>query len=1062
MAKVDIGKLINTFNQKNTDKSASNVKVTNFSDLVNGKGGNNGQGVSMEDLGKAFSGAGADIKAGGANAKSAIISAAAQMTSNMVTSSLKFAEQMSNCNTAIRLAEIQLQKIQNKFKNDIDKIDLEAGFKQKMLHLETYMKNTENLMRASFQSLIQGINEGTWAAYDALLEARKAEELKIIESERIEQQRILDIKKRESQYSFETMKAENDIRRAEMEKTKAKVGAGTGFVGGVGEVAMQAPIPWVAILGAALKSTADIVNSSVEAHQTFVKNRLKLSEASAELSMEYFQQIAEMNGIILDNETNIKKAWTEYEFTMKKIAADLAKGIEGYVREFNDAATKFVSLYGYVGGELEKMKRADIFGGVTKWAVKHKITQDEIISNQSAYQTTTGRNVRLNEFDVAMASFINKYTGDSGYAGKISSELQAFNKSIVDSGRLIANRMASLERSGLSGRKYAQDIAKYINLANKYNFKGGTEGLAKMVEYAQKTKFNMDSLSGSLDKFSSNDISSVLEASARLNVLGGNAALFSDPIGMMHDALNDPDAFAKRITSMFSEYGRFNTATGEMKYDEIATRMMAVIAEQTGMSVEDMRKINNEAEKRRQIEGQMSGKGFAGDQLDFLIANSFWDKKTGKWTASLGGGGTVALEDLTDKMIDKVMPQTTEDRMEQITWSVTEISHDIGAFLGQSEKERFKDQDNRLMQTQGFYDGMMAEFNKRMDISTSVIKQAMNLLAGVDENGNGISMREAVMKSSQDATTALEKLPGITQEQMKKLADNTSFQTLENLVRDIKNKLCGTDETDYKKLYDKSKEAAQNAFAIEWKNKKITNPARGQAYITGLGLSTESFSDEQIYALGQALHKASKKSGNSKDFWNYIDEDYASSLRNHPLLKKYYQGWASGPNGENTPETIDEALKVAAERAEKLTYDYYTKTQDAITPGRMFSPSSKIVTAQNDINMSWKPGGPLDTLFNGVAGKVNVIGDFVEKSFNGNTNGNPTKTTNDVNLNVNFGGRAEIASNSTQTNIADALTNDPFFTRKLAELVLEAISTLNGGRKAVRVQSLVDLGNIFR
>lgn len=1003
----------------------------------NGPANENGGGPkTMQDLfktedeknGLSFDEFKADVAEGGKMAKASIASAVIEAAGELASAGISMATKMKKFDAEIEIAGIEMQGIKNKFANANLKLDIETGFKQSMMHLDTYMKETENLTRASFKALTDGINQGAWASYNAILDYNLSTFKLSADLELSENKKSLEKRKLANQEQVETIRQQNKIDQLNDDKTRAIQKATTDTVGKIGEAVSMIPNPVSMIVGAIVSAGAAIADGVLEMQYETRKNERAITEKSNEIEMENINQQLEMYGFILDNETDIKKKTEEFGTAIAKMYAELTQQIEGYVIEFNKSATKLQSLYGYVGADLEKRKGADVANGLTSWAVASRIGYEELASTMLDYQNSTGRNMHLSEKDVAMTSFLDKYSGQNGITGRIASEMQNFNKSISDSAILTAKNMASVERSGLSSKKYAKDVEKYIGLANKYNFKNGTEGLMNMLKYAQKTKFNMDSLSGALDKFNGNDISSILESSAKLNVLGGNAALYSDPLGMMFDAEMDPEGFMKRMQASFSEFGTFNKDTGEMEYDFESSKRMRAIAELYGMNVEDMRKQNNEAEKRRQITGQMSGKGFSDDNLDFLISNAFWDKKNG-WMANVGGQN-MSIDNIGNDMIEKIIPKNTEDRIGAITQSVSEINQNIINFLNEEEKLNWSQKDGQLDLAQTFYSEMTEEFRQRGIGFQSIVDHIKTGMIGEGEGKK--SVRDILLASSATATKALTTINGKAQDAYEKLYKMDPMQKIKGDVEALRKKIVGDTNTNpYKEKYDAYYEALKKIY------KSGTGDGAGDRLASMVGWNLTSEQKKQIdKTINYVLKKKNFSESEFSSSWTEslgkygtftLTEDYIV-----PLIKNYY--------------------------SEQERIGKHKEGGDVFTFGSMYSKTANLVTSANDVNMAWQKGGPLDTLFNGVAGKVNVIGDFVEKSTNVGKTGSAAEQKN-MNVNVTFGGKAELACNGNQINLASLITNDAFAMRKITEMVLTEISKYNDGRGTVNAYT--NVGNIF-
>lgn len=975
-----------------TFRSNNNGSYTGSISGLGGPGGgsNPKAGMSIGELweeslkesnGKFKSGMGAfnkNIKAGGKSIAGVIGEAVGGIAKAGMGTILEF----EKLDAEIKKTEIAIEQTYNTFINNMQKIDLETAFKNQLAYVDTYMRNAVNLTSASFKAITDGLQSGAWASFNAMMEAQKNEQMLGIDMQYNLTKQNIEKASTYEEFKLERTQKENELRKKNIDYELAitrkaaeagrQIGNAVSFAG-----------PWGAIIGGIITAGAEIGEGMQELRLGHEKISMDLQEAEMSKNLKNFQEKIRNYGIVVENETELKRKYLNFEYELIKLYGEQANKVEDMVHKFNELATKSVSLYGYVGDQLERLKKRDLSKGIVAWATKYHMDPEEMIQAQRGYQTETGRNGHVSELDVATTRFLDLYAGQSGLTGKIASQLQVFNKSISESAAMVSTRMASLERSGLSSKKYAQDIEKYIGLANKYNFRGGVDGLMRMVEYAQKTRFNMESIGGIIDKFSTTDISSVLEASARLNVLGGNAALYSDPLAMRYEAINDPDALMRRMQAMVGGYGTFDKSRGEMRYDEVGTMIMKTIAEITGVSVEDMRKMNNEAYKRGEIANIKSGSKLKDDQLDFLINNSYWSSKKNDWVANIGGQEEL-VANIDSSKIEKIIPTVTEDKMSVIVKSVDDIRERIDNFLSKSDVEERTRKEQELRVVKNYYDTMMREFDDRINAAD----KAAEVFFGENE--------AAIKLASHQATESMQNVADAAKAAIAKVNEadvNGPMNQIKVDVRDLK----------------------------EWFVEKVDKS-------TIAGKLNSMFGDYGMKA--------------KYDKNGYLIFDYD---------KKSIETKTNTKNGEEFQGFGGEEVAAMVAQA--------TKKGDAFTQGSMYSASANVLTSSEDVNMSWKKGGPLDTLFNGVAGKVNVIGDFIEKTAGANGGGSPAGDRN-VNVTVSFGGSAELLCNGNRTDIGQTLMNDPFFTRKLTEEILKEISKMFDGRGVWN--SYVNLKNIFK
>lgn len=1017
--------------------------ISGLGGATNGGGSKFSKMTTEEIFAESFKESNGNVKAGmGAFAKNlkaggkSIAGVIGGAVGGIAKAGMEMALEMRQLNAEIEKAEIAIEQTNNSFANKMQKIDLETAFKNQLAYVDTYMKNAVNLTSASFKAITDGLQSGAWASFNAMMDAQKNVSMLGIDMQYNLTKQSMEKLTTQKEYDYEITEKENNLREKQIDKEMAitrKAAAAGRMVGN----ALSFAVPWGAVIGAIISAGSDIAEGGQELNLGVEKISMDLQEAKMAKNLKNFQEKMENYGIVVENETELQRKYLDFQYELIKLYGEQAQKVEDMVHKFNEIATKSATLYGYVGDQLEKMKKNDLTKGIVAWATKYHMDPEEMIQAQLGYQNETGRNIHVSELDVARTNFLDLYAGQKGITGKISSQLQVFNKSISESAKIVSTRMASLERSGLSSKKYAQDVEKYIGLANKYNFRGGVDGLMRMMEYAQKTKFNMDSIGGVIDKFSTTDISSVLETSAKLNVLGGNAALYSDPIAMRYEAINDPDALIRRMQAMTSGYGTFDTSRGEMRYDEVGTMIMKTMADLLGISVEDMRKMDNEAYKRNEISNIKSGSDLNNNQLDFLINNSFWSKEKGGWVTSMLGGGEELVANIDSSKIEKIIPTVTEDKMSIMVKNVDTIRQKIDNFLSKSEEEEKTRKVQELRVVNEYYQTMMAEFNDRIDAAD----KAAEVFFGKNE--------EAIKLASHQATQSMQNVADAAKTAIDKVNSAEVNGPLNDIKQDV-SKLREWFVKEEKKEKEKTETVDISNLPAAKKIEEAMERAKGigpEILAAQSKIYEEEYKDEIEASQKQIdlLLNKDEKNGKVFDATNF-------NLRSEQIKKRNDRINAVGEWVANVLDNIIGAFYGDSGTTTK-------KAKDAFTSGQMYSPSANVITSSEDINMSWKKGGQLDTLFNGVAGKVNVIGDFIEQT-TGAKGGVSSASNRNVNVTVSFGGSAELLCNGTRTDIGETLMNDPFFTRKLTEEILKEISKMFDGRGVWN--SYVNLKNIFK
>ena len=220
-----------------------------------------------------------------------------------------------------------------------------------------------------------------------------------------------------------------------------------------------------------------------------------------------------------------------------------------------------------------------------------------------------------------------------------------------------------VNKIGLDGRKYLKDMVKNLKMAQKYDFKNGVKGMMKMAKWAQNTRFNMDNLPNMIEDIQKGGLEGIITKAAKLQVLGGRFAMGADPIAMAFEAYNDPAALAKRFNSMTMGMGRFNKETGEVEFNGMEMDQMRALAENSGQSIDDIKKQARYNVKKDRVEGFINDKTLSQEQRMDLVNKAYY--QNGQWKVNDVTGNAVNLSEVNSSNINNIQADTYEGKMEQ-------------------------------------------------------------------------------------------------------------------------------------------------------------------------------------------------------------------------------------------------------------------------------------------------------------------------------------------------------------------------------------------------------------
>ena len=193
-------------------------------------------------------------------------------------------------------------------------------------------------------------------------------------------------------------------------------------------------------------------------------------------------------------------------------------------------------------------------------------------------------------------------------------------------------------------------MQKNLKFAQKYNFKNGVKGLAKMTSEALRLKLDLDGIAGLADKVFRPE--GAIELSAQLSTMGGAFARMANPMQLMFKARNDFKGFAKDIGKATSEFVQFNKENGTFDIKGgLAADRMRELANMLSISVEELAKMGK-AQKRIEMIGSVSPINIP--EKDKAMVESLAEiGKNGKITINTGKE-VKDLKDLNNKDLEAI------------------------------------------------------------------------------------------------------------------------------------------------------------------------------------------------------------------------------------------------------------------------------------------------------------------------------------------------------------------------------------------------------------------------
>ena len=401
----------------------------------------------------------------------------------------------------------------------------------------------------------------------------------------------------------------------------------------------------------------DITNAvnNLNAQQANYENYAKITQDFEEKRVEVLDKQAE-------DTAEIRKSVIDTNAQIQKMYQKMAQTVEDWAMKFQD-----MSFNTGIGKGITDRRQLETFSSyinqmTTKLARTYGLTTQDVMQLIQGY-SPGGRNMMMNESDLTkQAAFSKKYLGgDTQTAAELANNAELFNIGVSGTVDMFSDIAKKLNRMGLDGRKYMKDMVNNMKMANKFTFKGGVKGLADMAKWAQNVRFNMANVPQILDNIQSGGLENIITKAAKIQVLGGRYAMYTDPLAMYYEAFNDPDALMKRFNNMTKGMGRFNKKTGNVDFNQVDQELMRAFAEASGQSIEDVRAQATYNIKKNKVTGV--NQNLTGDQQQALVNKAYYEN--GKWMVNTIDGRKMNVRDVNEQNVGMVQGETYEDTMEK-------------------------------------------------------------------------------------------------------------------------------------------------------------------------------------------------------------------------------------------------------------------------------------------------------------------------------------------------------------------------------------------------------------
>lgn len=636
-----------------------------------------------------------------------------------------------------------------------------------------------------------------------------------------------------------------------------------------------------------------------------------------------------IKAVVSVGDTAAQKYISSVEFDIEKMKQEkeiyqgFMENIKGVTDRFKSIADNFANI---ANGIVDKMRESDTIYKQTglglgftgdvysnymrqrapELAKLFNLDAQQLAEMQTGYTSASGRNVLFSDTDFNQTEAISRaFSMSRGEVGSFIGGLNIFNTSVNDAESVMLRMHKSLNKIGLNTGKFSKELVQNMKLAEKYNFKSSVENMAKLTQWAQQTRFNLQSATGFADKMMSNNIGDVLEATAQLQVLGGSAAMYADPFAIMYESANDVGALAQRMNKMVEGVGgTFNKTTGEVDFVGPERRLADAIGAITGQSREDILNQRRKSVTQSQINAQLRGSSLTEEDL-LLIGNAAtYDKGKKSFQVKTINGESHSLSDIKNmnsgefaKFKELLAPTTTEDSLIDIvknTRSLVDIENaqlsqlqlqtglDLWSTIGASSKQLLESQWNLYSNTK---DGLVGALTQSIDSQKNLtLKTNEEIIQLLDDKDYQKGMLD-YYKYVENGIGKISKYSQAELNMLAILADKNGAKNMSDILLDVSKIFTTKDkdrESEIAKLKKNYSSAEQRAIieALLGDNYDKTNQTQTFASATqndGVGLLNGSY----------ITNASNVKSINDGIVKTHIADEYMAAKPNGPIDKLF-------------------------------------------------------------------------------------------------------------------------------------------------------------------------------
>ena len=661
-------------------------------------------------------------------------------------------------------------------------------------------------------------------------------------------------------------------------------------------------------------------------------------------------QINKYNETTLEIEQKLAESRLENANKIISKSNEYTKRADDYLKKQDDAIHKYQALNGLTVEQTQVFEKRMLANGEA--FSKFGKTIEDALKIQNAVTEQSGRAVKFSNEDFTKSFAVGRLVGEDTLT-QFQSMMNIFNTSVSSSTDIMYDMYKYANKMGLSQQKLTKSVLSNMKLANKYDFKNGTRGFIELAKWAENARMNLSSFGSAIEKVQSGGLEGIIKQGAGLQVLGGNFAMGADPLAMFYEASSDQEAYAKRIQGMLKGYGSFNRQTGETTFSGLENYMLRAASEQLGMPVEDIKDMIRGARQKEYVKAQMGSSKLSKENQEAVANIAQYDQKSKKWYVNTINGGTKNVSDMTNEDMAKILSNNKEENAEkyaQQTYSAVEkiqnTTLEINSKMGVLSSENFFENVNRNIAT------TISAFKKNMDEVVNTINQnredAYNdLVREMNDLGD-------IFKNYKKARETMD------------LYENEKLEDANYVARRMEDAEQGKTHA----AYDAASKEYEDAYKANMESSGLFEKIKS---------SFKFWSS--VNKLSNAASIDAKKNGDYIPFITGITNTFRevftpkTVINENHLRDKY--NIEDGILSESKPSVVSSNSDVTLFNDGMVSANGTPLYSQAANITPIHDGSMRMAKSDpKDVGLFAKIGGPFDTLFNGVLGRINDLYDY--------------------------------------------------------------------------------------